>query len=99
MANIPQVGGSHYKVMKIQPWDYIIANNLTWHEGEIVKYVTRWKSKNGVEDLLKAKSVIEHLILQTMGLEPESANQTPPKPAQKPVVEYHLTENEYMGID
>lgn len=44
---------SHYTKGKIEPWDYIIANNLDFFEGNIVKYVTRWKYKNGIEDLKK----------------------------------------------
>lgn len=44
---------SHYTKGKIEPWDYIIANGLDFFEGNIVKYVTRWKYKNGIEDLKK----------------------------------------------
>lgn len=44
---------SHYTKGKIEPWDYIIANDLDFFEGNIVKYVTRWKYKNGIEDLKK----------------------------------------------
>jgi len=60
-ANDRQTGGSHYHT-KIQPWDYIISNNLGWCEGNIVKYVSRWKNKNGLEDLHKAKHYLEKLI-------------------------------------
>lgn len=49
-----QVGGSHYKDLKIQPTEYILANNLGFLEGNVIKYVTRYKSKNGVEDIDKA---------------------------------------------
>jgi hypothetical protein len=49
-----QVGGSHYKDFKIQPTEYILANNLGFLEGNVIKYVTRYKSKNGVEDIDKA---------------------------------------------
>ncbi len=52
----------HYNQHPIQPWDYIIANNLGWCEANVVKYVSRWKSKNGDEDLLKAKTYLEKLI-------------------------------------
>ena len=48
-----QVGGSHYKDMTIQPIEYIIANDLPFIEGNIVKYITRWKQKGGVEDIKK----------------------------------------------
>ena len=57
-----QVGGSHYKGLKIQPVEYIHANGLPFIEGNIVKYITRWKSKNGIEDLKKVKHYVELLI-------------------------------------
>lgn len=57
-----QVGGSHYKNKKIQPIDYIMDNELGFCEGNVVKYITRYKDKNGLEDLKKAKQYIEFLI-------------------------------------
>jgi len=57
-----QVGGGHYKGCKIQPIEYIFANNLGYAEGNIVKYVTRWRDKNGVEDLKKVIHYAELLI-------------------------------------
>lgn len=57
-----QVGGSHYLKMKIQPIEYILANDLGFLEGNVVKYVSRYKLKNGVEDLKKAKHCLEMLI-------------------------------------
>jgi Protein of unknwon function (DUF3310) len=57
-----QEGGSHYKDMAIQPVEYIYANGLGFCEGAIIKYVSRWKAKNGLEDLKKAKHFIELLI-------------------------------------
>ncbi|MDP3322676.1 MAG: DUF3310 domain-containing protein [Hydrogenophaga sp.] len=59
-----QEGGSHYKDMKIQPVEYIIANGLGFCEGSVVKYVSRWKNKNGVEDLKKARHFLDILIEQ-----------------------------------
>lgn len=59
-----QVGGEHYKSKGIQPIQYIFKNDLGFCEGNIVKYVTRYKDKNGVEDLKKAKHYIELLIEQ-----------------------------------
>ena len=61
-ANAIQHGGSHYKEKAIQPWDYIASNNLGYFEGNIVKYVSRWKDKNGVEDLKKAMHYLQKLI-------------------------------------
>ena len=57
-----QVGGSHYKKYKIQPLEFIIKNNIGFVEGNIIKYVLRFKEKGGVQDLLKAKHYIELLI-------------------------------------
>lgn len=61
-ANEIQVGGDHYKAKAIQPWDYIISNDLGYLEGNIIKYVSRWKNKNGVEDLKKAQHYLAKLI-------------------------------------
>lgn len=61
-ANDTQVGGSHYKQQQMQPWDYIAANNLGFFEGNVVKYVTRWRGKGGVEDLRKARHYLDKLI-------------------------------------
>ena len=52
---------SYYKTA-IAPIDYIMANNLNFCEGNIIKYITRYKEKGGVEDLKKAKNYIEYLI-------------------------------------
>jgi hypothetical protein len=57
-----QVGGSHYRDKGIQPIIYIHANELGFCEGNVVKYVTRWREKNGIADLEKAKHYIELLI-------------------------------------
>ena len=60
-ANDTQTGGTHYQVA-IQPWDYIIANGLGYLEGNVIKYVTRYKNKGGVEDLRKAQHYLAKLI-------------------------------------
>jgi len=57
-----QVGGSHYKKYKIQPVEFIVKNNIGFVEGNIIKYVLRFKEKGGVSDLEKAKHYIELLI-------------------------------------
>jgi hypothetical protein len=57
-----QEGGQHYKSKAIQPIVYIHANNLGFCEGNVVKYITRHKDKNGIEDLKKAKHYIDLLI-------------------------------------
>jgi len=61
-VNSKQVNGSHYKNKAIQPWDYIVANNLGYLEGNVVKYISRWRDKGGMDDLAKAKHYIEKLI-------------------------------------
>jgi hypothetical protein len=57
-----QIGGDHYKRMKIQPMEYILANNLGFCEGSVVKYVSRYQFKNGIEDLKKARQNLDFLI-------------------------------------
>ncbi len=49
-----QVGGNHYKGRKIQPVEYIHANELDFFQGNVIKYVTRHKCKNGRQDIEKA---------------------------------------------
>lgn len=68
-ANDTQVGGTHYKDKAIQPWDYIAANELGYFEGNIIKYVSRWREKAGVQDLMKAKHYLEKLIELNKGRE------------------------------
>lgn len=58
-----QEGGDHYKQMKIQPVEYITANGLDYLQGNVVKYVSRHKLKNGAEDVRKAIHYLQ-LILQ-----------------------------------
>ena len=57
-----QIGGNHYKYMKIQPLDFIIQNEIPYIEGNIIKYVSRYKAKNGLQDLEKAMHYLEILI-------------------------------------
>jgi len=62
-----QIGGGHYKDLKIQPIDYILENGLGYCEANVIKYVTRWRSKGGVEDLRKARHYIDILIERECG--------------------------------
>lgn len=57
-----QVGGDHYKGFPIQPVEFIHGNGLGFLEGNVVKYVARYKVKGGMQDLLKAKHYIDLLI-------------------------------------
>jgi hypothetical protein len=57
-----QVAGDHYKNLAIQPVEFIHANCIGYFEGNVIKYVSRWRQKNGIADLEKAKHYIELLI-------------------------------------
>lgn len=57
---VAQEGGGHYKDRGIQPLEYTMQNNLSFCEGNVVKYISRYKSKNGIEDLAK---VIHYALL------------------------------------
>ena len=66
-----QEGGFHYQ-LPIQPVEYIYKNKLGYMEGNVIKYVSRWRNKNGIEDLKKAKWYIERLLeLETSTPEPK----------------------------
>ena len=60
-ANDKQVSGTHY-LRAIQPWDFIAANGIGFFEGNVIKYVTRWRDKAGVDDLKKARHYLDKLI-------------------------------------
>lgn len=74
-----QVGGDHYKGLKIQPVQYIMANKLNYCAGNVIKYVTRYKQKGGIIDLEKAKHYIDLLIEQEAqdGTELETHSRNP----------------------
>lgn len=57
MSNKRQVGGTHYSQFIIEPVDLMVILNFNWFQGEILKYVSRFRDKNGKEDLDKAMSV------------------------------------------
>jgi len=59
-----QVGGNHYKKYKIQPTQFCIINNIPFAEGCVIKYITRWRDKNGIQDLEKAKHYIDMIIYE-----------------------------------
>lgn len=66
-----QVGGGHYKDLKIQPIEYIHANNLGYCEANVVKYISRWRSKGGLQDLEKVKHYVD-LLIKLEGLNDKS---------------------------
>ena len=57
-----KISPQHYSKYKIQPIDFIQANELDFAQGNVIKYVLRYKDKNGIEDLQKAKQNIDFLI-------------------------------------
>jgi hypothetical protein len=57
-----QAGGQHYLQFSIQPVEFIHTNKIPYIEGNVIKYVTRWRDKGGIADLYKAKHYIELLI-------------------------------------
>ena len=57
-----QIGGDHYRGGGIQPVQYIEANGLGFCEGNVIKYVSRHRHKNGAEDLKKARHYIDLLL-------------------------------------
>ena len=57
-----QVGGDHYSKLVIQPAVYAEQNKLSYLQGNAIKYITRYKDKNGVEDLHKAIHTVKLLI-------------------------------------
>lgn len=66
-AKDTQVGGSHYKDLKIQVSDYIYENNLNWYQGNIIKYISRYNLKNNdvklqIQDIQKAIHYAQLLI-------------------------------------
>lgn len=64
-----QVGGTHYKKYEIQPIEYCQKNGLNYCESNVIKYITRWRDKGGIEDLKKAKHMID-LLIEIERLEP-----------------------------
>ena len=64
-----QIGGSHYKDCVIQPVDYIVKNNLDFLEGNVVKYITRHKTKNGIEDIRKVIHYADLILEKKYGKE------------------------------
>jgi hypothetical protein len=66
MKNKDNINPNYYKE-GIQVTDFILSYNMEWCEGNIIKYVTRYKAKNGLEDLKKAKWYLEKLIEKLEG--------------------------------
>lgn len=61
-ANDRQVGGEHYKVEGREHWDIVDEFDLDYFQGQITKYVMRWREKNGIEDLEKAEHFLQKYL-------------------------------------
>jgi hypothetical protein len=61
-ANHRQIGGQHYHLAPVQHWDFAWILKMDYFQGQITKYVCRWRDKNGIEDLEKAKHFLEKYI-------------------------------------
>jgi hypothetical protein len=58
-ANDRQIGGSHYKTDGLEHWDMVVHFKLDYFQGQITKYVMRWRDKGGIADLEKAQHFLE----------------------------------------
>lgn len=58
-ALVTQIGGGHYKDFEIQPVEYITKNNIPYTDGNVIKYISRHRFKNGIEDLRKAQHYLQ----------------------------------------
>lgn len=83
-ATDTQVGGHHYKDMPIQPVQYIHANGLSFLEGNVVKYITRHKSKNGRADVEKALHYCQLILELQYGEAGETPTPTKPRRGRPP---------------
>lgn len=59
--NQVQVGGNHYQSF-VQHWDFVANNSIPYHEGNATRYLSRWRKKNGVQDLEKALHYVDKII-------------------------------------
>lgn len=59
---LDKISPYYYEELGISPLEYIIVNNIDWREANVIKYISRYKNKNGLEDLHKARWYLEHLI-------------------------------------
>ena len=81
-----QIGGGHYKGMKIQPMEYSMANGLDACQHTAIKYISRFRDKGGIQDLEKAKHCIDMLIeFENRRLDEQAeAEEVMAKPEQDP---------------
>lgn len=76
-ASQTQIGGTHYRALPIQPWEAMEAwmpreAFVGFLEGNALKYLARWRSKGGVEDIRKAQHYLAKLV-EVLGDEAQQA--------------------------
>lgn len=62
MESVNDRGPCYYQDYEIQPWDFIIKNQIGYAEGNVIKYICRWRDKGGVKDLVKAVDYIAKIL-------------------------------------
>lgn len=88
-----QEGGGHYKQFKIQPIEYITANELGYMDGNVIKYISRHRFKNGAEDVRKIIHYCELILELEYGCEDTMAKSK--VPSDKPME--HLVDRGWEG--
>lgn len=97
-ANKTQEGGSHYKGQPIEHWDFVLMHNIPYMEAQVIKYMMRWRRKNGVEDLRKARHFIDKLIEHELA-EQEPTGTPPATLEQTRAFIGGKGDNDYMNPD
>lgn len=83
-ANDRQVGGSHYKGEgKVEHWDIVAQHDLDYFQGQITKYVMRWRLKGGIQDLEKARHFLDKYIELETAKQPTKGTPLPTEPAKQ----------------
>lgn len=101
VANNIQIGGNHYK-LSYQHWDFIIDTNIHYILANAIKYIVRWRRKDGVNDLKKAKhyldKAIECNIIIDPGIDFESIDKfTDQLPVKDAIVILHICGNQFSN--
>lgn len=92
-ANSTQVGGSHYKVATgRQHWDLVDDFNVGYLEAGATKYITRWRSKDGLKDLRKAVHFLQKLYEKRAFMSFQEQTARMPQ-VPKPVIDQYLSDN------
>ena len=68
-----QIGGSHYKTFVIQPYEFISKNDLSFFQGNVIKYVCRYQRKGGIEDL---KKIVHYCQLEMLKMKDASTSKS-----------------------